>query len=222
MPIYQHIRRIAGPLLRAAVRLEATGLENVPRSGPVMLVSNHLSIVDSTFLPLVLDRHVTFMAKAEYFRGRGLMGKFISSFMNGSGQISVDRADQRAAVASLDPCLAVLEQGGVFCIYPEGTRSPDGRLYRARTGVAWLALKSQAPVVPVAMCGTDRVLPPGRHVPRPARVRIIFGPPVDLTEYAGRAGEARARRLAADTVTDAVAALSGQEYVPVYATSAAT
>lgn len=217
--IYQTVQRTIGPLLRTLVRLDIAGTEFVPKSGPVILASNHLSIVDSTFLPLALDRHITFMAKAEYFEGRGLRHRLTSSFMRGTGQVPVDRGDRRAAVAALDPCLAVLGRGEVFCIYPEGTRSPDGRLYKARTGVAWLALRSGAPVVPVAMSGTDRVLPPGKAAPRPAKVRVAFGKPVDLTLFEGLADDARARRQASDTVMNAVAELSGQERVPAFATS---
>jgi 1-acyl-sn-glycerol-3-phosphate acyltransferase len=215
--MYAHLKRWTGPLLRTAVRLEAAGLENVPVSGGVILASNHLSIADSTFLPLVLDRQVTFMAKAEYFAGGPWPTRLVSSFLRGSGQVPVDRDNQRAAVASLDACLRVVREGRVFCIYPEGTRSPDGRLYRARTGVAWLALKSGVPVVPVAMTGTDRVLPPGRALPRPARVKVTFGKPVDLSLYGDSAGDARTRRAAADRIARAIAEVSDQEYVPVYA-----
>ncbi|MFE6222412.1 lysophospholipid acyltransferase family protein [Streptomyces sp. NPDC057854] len=215
--MYQHLKHLVGPVLRTAVRLEAMGLENVPRSGGVILASNHLSVVDSTFLPLVLDRQVTFMAKAEYFEGGPWPTRIISSFMRGSGQVPVDRDDQRAAVASLEACLRVIEDGGLFCIYPEGTRSPDGRLYRARTGAAWLALRSGAPVVPVAMSGTDRVLPPGRALPRPAKVTVTFGKPVDLYLHEGSAADARARRAVSDLIAQAIAEVSGQEYVPVYA-----
>ncbi|MFK4099069.1 lysophospholipid acyltransferase family protein [Streptomyces sp. NPDC019531] len=219
MTIYQTLQWTVGPLLRSLARLEISGEEFVPKSGPVVLASNHLSIVDSTFLPLALDRHITFMAKAEYFQGPGLRHRLTSAFMRGTGQVPVDRADRRAAVAALDPCLDLLRRGGAFCIYPEGTRSPDGRLYKARTGVAWLALRSGAPVVPVAMSGTDRVLPPGKVSPRPAKIRVAFGKPVDLTPFEGGADDARARRQASDTVMDAIAELSGQERAPVFATS---
>jgi len=215
--MYAFLRTTLGPALRAAVRLRTEGAENVPVSGPVLLASNHLSITDSTFLPLAVPRPVTFMAKAEYFTGRTLLGRLTSRFMAASGQVPVQRDDQRAAVASLDTCLTVLRQGGVFCIYPEGTRSPDGRLYRGRTGVAWLALRSGAPVVPVAMSGTDRVLPPGRTVPRPATVRVTFGEPVELSALGGDPGCARSRRAVTDAITAAIAEISGQECVPRYA-----
>ncbi|GAA4967314.1 lysophospholipid acyltransferase family protein [Actinoplanes utahensis] len=215
--LYDFIKSAMGPVLRAAVRLEVHGQENVPANGPVLLASNHLSIVDSTFLPLAMSRPVTFMAKAEYFTGRHPLYRFTSWFMSSSGQVPVDRNNQRAAVAALEPCLRVLESGGVFCIYPEGTRSLDGRLYRGRTGAAWLALNSGAAVVPVAMVGTGKVLPPGRTVPRPAKVKVIFGKPVDLSVHGTDPSNARARRAATDTVTAAIAAISGQEYVPRYA-----
>jgi 1-acyl-sn-glycerol-3-phosphate acyltransferase len=204
-------------LVKKVVGLRVEGAEHVPPSGPLLLASNHLSITDSTFLPMAVARKVTFMAKAEYFTGRGPVGQFVSWFMSRDGQVAVDRDDKRAAVASLDTCLEVLRRGDAFAIYPEGTRSPDGRLYRGRTGVAWLALKSGAPVVPVAMFGTDRVLPPGRVIPRPARVRVVFGKPVQLTAIATDPESARERRAATEAIMAAIAGISGQEYVPRYA-----
>ncbi|WP_430787319.1 lysophospholipid acyltransferase family protein [Actinoplanes sp. G11-F43] len=204
-------------LVKRVVRMRVEGAENVPASGPVLLASNHLSVTDSTFLPMALGRHVTFMAKAEYFTGRGPWGRLVSWFMSRDGQVAVDRDDTRAAVRSLDSCLEVLEKGAAFGIYPEGTRSPDGRLYRGRTGVAWLALKSKAPVVPVAMFGTDRVLPPGSIVPRPARVRVVFGKPVQLSAIGTDPDSARDRRAATDAIVAAIAEISGQDYVPRYA-----
>jgi 1-acyl-sn-glycerol-3-phosphate acyltransferase len=204
-------------LVKRVVRLRVEGAEHVPATGPLLLASNHLSITDSTFLPMAVARHVTFMAKAEYFTGRGPFGRFVSWFMSRDGQVAVDRDDKRAAVASLDTCLDVLRGGNAFAIYPEGTRSPDGRLYRGRTGVAWLALKSGAPVVPVAMFGTDRVLPPGAVIPRPARVRIVFGKPVQLAAIATDPENARERRAATEAIMAAIGKISGQEYVPKYA-----
>ncbi|SDT32502.1 lysophospholipid acyltransferase family protein [Actinoplanes derwentensis] len=204
-------------LVKKVARMRVEGAENVPANGPLLLASNHLSVTDSTFLPMALGRKVTFMAKAEYFTGRGPWGRFVSWFMSRDGQVAVDRDDTRAAVRSLDSCLEVLERGDPFGIYPEGTRSPDGRLYRGRTGVAWLALKSKAPVVPVAMFGTDRVLPPGTIVPRPARVRVVFGKPVQLSAIATDPDSARDRRAATDAIVAAIADLSGQDYVPRYA-----
>lgn len=216
---YERTRRLLGPLLRAAVRLRVEGAEHVPATGPALLASNHLSIVDSTFLPLATPRHITFMAKSEYFDGKGMMDRFAARFLRGSGQVPVQRGNHRAAVNSLQSCLEVLQRGEVFCIYPEGTRSPDGRLYRARTGVAWLALMSQAPVIPVAMFGTEKVLPPGSSIPRLSQVRVVFGKPVELSSFGTRADDAQTRRQVADAVIEAIAAISGQEYVPTYATA---
>jgi 1-acyl-sn-glycerol-3-phosphate acyltransferase len=206
-------------LAKKVVRLRVEGAEYVPPSGPLLLASNHLSVTDSTFLPMAVARKVTFMAKAEYFTGRGPYGRFVSWFMSRDGQVAVDRDDKRAAVASLDTCLEVLQRGDAFAIYPEGTRSLDGRLYRGRTGVAWLALKSGAPVVPVAMFGTERVLPPGRVIPRPARVRVVFGKPVQLAAIATDPDNARDRRAATEAIMAAIARISGQEYVPRFARS---
>ncbi|MEV0896054.1 lysophospholipid acyltransferase family protein [Actinoplanes sp. NPDC049802] len=209
LPVYE--------LLTKIIRLRVEGAEHVPASGPVLLASNHLSVTDSTFLPMAVARKVIFMAKAEYFTGRGPGGRLVSWFMSRDGQVAVDRDDTRAAVRSLDVCLGALSRGEAFAIYPEGTRSPDGRLYRGRTGVAWLALKSGAPVVPVAMFGTDRVLPPGRIIPRPARVSVVFGKPVQLAAVASDPESARERRIATDMIMAAIGELSGQEYVPRYA-----
>ncbi|WP_308285681.1 lysophospholipid acyltransferase family protein [Actinoplanes hulinensis] len=204
-------------LLTKIIRLRVEGAEHVPPSGPLLLASNHLSVTDSTFLPMALARKVIFMAKAEYFTGQGPGGRLVSWFMSRDGQVAVDRDDTRAAVRSLDACLDVLLRGEAFGIYPEGTRSPDGRLYRGRTGVAWLALRSGAPVVPVAMSGTDRVLPPGRIVPRPGRVSVVFGKPVQLSAIASDPESAQERRAATDMIMAAIAELSGQDYVPRYA-----
>jgi 1-acyl-sn-glycerol-3-phosphate acyltransferase len=215
--MYDLLSKVTGPALRAAVRLEARGVAHAPADGPVLLASNHLSIVDSTFLPLALARPVTFMAKAEYFTGRGPLGRVTSWYMSRSGQVPVERDNRRSAVAALEPCLRALDDGAAFCVYPEGTRSPDGRLYRGRTGVAWLALRSGAPVVPVSMSGTERVLPPGRVVPRPAKVRVTFGEPVRLGAYGSDPDSARDRRAVTDAIMAAIGEISGQEYVPRYA-----
>lgn len=223
---YSLAKATLGPLLRTLWRMSIEGAEHVPADGPVILASNHVSIMDSTFLPLAVARPVTFVAKAEYFTGTRFVDRATSRFLRGAGQIPVQRdAAGRAALTSLNASLEVLQRGEIFCIYPEGTRSPDGRLYRARTGVGWLALTSGAPVVPVAMIGTAHVLPPGRRVPRLGRVGVRFGPVVDTSTWtggagagsAGGAGSARARRAVADDVVRAIRALSGQEYVPGYA-----
>lgn len=182
--------------------------ENVPAFGPVILASNHLSFIDSVVIRLAAPRRVTFLAKAEYFDGRGLKGRIVRWFFTAAGSVPVRRGQHRAATAALDTALEVLEGGGVFGIYPEGTRSLDGRLYRGRTGVAWLALTSGAPVVPVALDGTDRLQPVGKRIPRPHRVTVRFGRPVT---FSGDAASARDRRTVTNEVMRAIAELSGQE-----------
>jgi 1-acyl-sn-glycerol-3-phosphate acyltransferase len=189
----------------------------VPPSGAAILASNHLSVLDSIYLPLMLDRPVTFAAKSEYFTGTRPMERVLGAYMRATKQLSVDRAGARAAQDMLQSALALLQDGVLFGIYPEGTRSPDGRLYRGRTGVGWLALHSGAPVIPVAMIGTDRVMPPGRKIPRPARIKIVIGKPLVFDEFRDQPPGARQRRAVTDTVIEAIRELSGQEYAPVYA-----
>ena len=200
-----------------------TGAEYVPQTGGAILASNHLSILDSVFLPLMLKRPVTFTAKSEYFTSRQPAMRLMGTYLRATGQIPVDGDGARAAQQMLEGALALLRQGELFGIYPEGTRSPDGRLYRARPGVGWLALKSGMPVIPVAMFGTDRVLPPGQSVPRLGKVRIKIGKPLSFGaetggEASGRSeAPAKLRRAIADEVVQAIHELSGQEYVPMYA-----
>jgi 1-acyl-sn-glycerol-3-phosphate acyltransferase len=208
-------RVVAGPILHAAWRPELTGSGHIPPSGGAILASNHLSIVDSIFLPLMVSRPVTFAAKSEYFTGTGLLDRLTGAYLRATGQMSVDRASARAAQDMLDSALALLRGGALFGIYPEGTRSPDGRLYRGRTGIGWLALNARVPVIPVAMVGTDRVLPPGHRIPRFRKIRIKVGKPLTFDAYE-RAG-ARERRAVTDEVMKAIQALSGQQYVPTYA-----
>ena len=174
-------------------------------------------MVDSIFLPLMLDRPLTFAAKSEYFTGTGLTQRLTGAYMRATKQLSVDRASSRAAQDMLEAALSLLHGGQLFGIYPEGTRSPDGRLYRGRTGVAWLALNSGVPVIPVAMIGTDRVLPPGHAVPRVRQVGIRIGKPLTFEAYQEEKARGKARRAVTDQVTQAIQDLSGQEYVPVYA-----
>jgi 1-acyl-sn-glycerol-3-phosphate acyltransferase len=222
---YQLSRIVAGPFLRGLWRPEVTGAEHVPASGGAILASNHLSILDSVFLPFMLKRPVTFTAKSEYFTSRQPAMRLMGRYLRATGQIPVDRAGARAAQATLEAALALLQQGQLFGIYPEGTRSPDGRLYRARPGVGWLAMNSGLPVIPVAMFGTDRVLPPGHSVPRLGKVRIKIGKPMTFgTAAEGRPEEegrpeapAKVRRAIADEVLRAIHELSGQEYVNMYA-----
>ncbi|MDH2426188.1 lysophospholipid acyltransferase family protein [Sphaerisporangium sp. TRM90804] len=210
--LYRITKTISSPFLRLLWRPEVTGAANVPRSGAAVLASNHLSILDSVFLPLILPRQVTFVAKSEYFTGNRLT----AMFMRGTGQVAIDRESATAARTMLDTAVRVLEAGELFGIYPEGTRSPDGRLYRGKVGVAWLSLTAGVPVIPVAMVNTDRVLPPGAAVPRLAKIGVRIGEPLTFT---GDAGKARDRRAVTDEVMRAIQELSGQEYVPSYAAS---
>jgi len=199
------------------VRPDVTGAENIPASGPAILASNHLSVVDSIFLPLMVERPVTFAAKSEYFTGTGLRDKAIAAYLRATNQLSTDRAGPRAAQAMLDAALALLQSGELFGIYPEGTRSPDGRLYRGRVGTGWLALNSGAPVIPVAMVGTQRILPPGHRIPRPGKIGIRIGEPLTFAALRAQGTGARQRRAVTDEVIQAIQKLSGQEYVPMYA-----
>ncbi|MFG1658726.1 lysophospholipid acyltransferase family protein [Micromonospora chersina] len=211
---------ILGPLLRLIFRPQVEGLDNVPESGPVILASNHLSFSDSIFTPLIVKRKVTFIAKAEYFTGKGLKGWLTKMFFVGSGTIPVDRSGGRAARAALDTQLRVLRSGGIAGIYPEGTRSPDGRLYRGKTGVARLALESGAVVVPMAMLNSDAIQPTGQIVPNLGRVRIRFGAPLDFSRYAGMSGDRFVERAVTDEIMYELMELSGREYVDMYAQKA--
>jgi 1-acyl-sn-glycerol-3-phosphate acyltransferase len=206
-----------GPWLRAIFWPKVEGREYVPDHGPAILASNHLSFSDSIFMPLMVRRKVTFVAKQEYFTGRGVKGWLIKMFFVGTGTIPVDRSGGRAAQAAIDTGLRVLREGNLFGIYPEGTRSPDGRLYRGKTGVARLALESGAPVIPVVMLNADEIQPPGKILPKVKRVRIRFGPPMDFSRYAGMAGDRFIERAVTDEIMYELMELSGREYVDVYA-----
>ena len=217
---YQLSRLIAGPFLRGLWRPRVVGAENIPATGGAILASNHLSVLDSVFLPLMLTRPVTFAAKSEYFTSKRPGLRLMGVYLKATGQLSVDRAGARAAQEMLEGALALLRSGELFGIYPEGTRSPDGRLYRARPGVGWLAINSGLPVIPVAMIGTGRVLPPGRVIPRLGRIEIRIGKPMTFDDIGGGESGApgKARRAIADEVIGAIQQLSGQEYVSMYAT----
>ncbi len=208
---------VLGPILKLIFRPDVQGLEHIPSTGPVILASNHLSFSDSIFTPLIVERRVTFVAKAEYFTGKGLKGRLTRMFFVGTGTIPVDRSGGQAAQAALDTQLRVLKSGNIAGIYPEGTRSPDGRLYRGKTGVARLALRSGAPVVPVAHLNTDEIQPTGRLIPRIRRVRMRIGAPLDFTRYAGRLGDRQVERAITDEIMYELMELSGREYVDVYA-----
>lgn len=214
---YQLSRFIIGPALHLLARTEIAGAENVPATGGAILASNHLSVLDSFYLPLLLDRPVTFAAKSEYFTGTRPTDRIVGAYLRATKQLSVDRAGARAAQEMLEAALGLLKDGALFGIYPEGTRSPDGRLYRGRTGIGWLALHAQVPVIPVAMVGTQRMLPPGQSIPRPGRVQVRVGKPLLFSEYFDQPAGARQRRAVTDRVMEAIRELSGQEYVPIYA-----
>lgn len=216
---YQVSRAVVGPFLKALARPKITGTEHVPATGGAILASNHVSILDSIYLPLLLDRPVTFAAKAEYFTGTSLIQRFTGAYLRATNQLSTDRTGPRAAQDMLQAALDRLLSGELFGIYPEGTRSPDGRLYRGRIGVGWLAVNSGLPVIPVAMKGTDRILPPGRAIPRAGRIEIIIGEPLKLRPEVLDVPGAKVRRAITDEVMRAIQELSGQEYVPVYAST---
>ena len=207
------------PYLNATFRPWVSGIENVPTTGPVILASNHVSIVDSLFLPLMLRRKVTFLAKSDYFTGSGIKGFAIRTFMNGVGQLPIDRSGGKASEASLDTGVQVLRSGNVLGIYPEGTRSPTGKLYRGRTGVARMILEGKAPVVPVAMFDTDKAMPIGSKIPKVRRVGIVIGEPMDFSRFEGMEGDRFVLRSITDEIMVEIARLSGQEYVDVYAST---
>ncbi len=212
---YQLSRVVAGPILHAFGRPRATGLENIPASGPALLASNHLSIIDSVYLPLMLSRPVVFPAKAEYFTAKGPVGRLWAAYLRSTNQLAMNRDDTRSATATLEAAAEILRAGELFGFYPEGTRSPDGRLYRGRSGLGWLVLNTGAPVIPIAMSGTRKMMPPGK-LPRPAKIEIKIGKPMEFGHLAGDP-PGRARRIIADEVMHAIAELSGQEYVHEYA-----
>jgi 1-acyl-sn-glycerol-3-phosphate acyltransferase len=220
---YWVVKAILGPFLTIIFRPWAEGTENVPREGPAILASNHLSFSDHFFGPLPLPRKVTFLAKAEYFTGRGLKGLISRAFFHGVGQIPVDRSGGAASERALNTGLRVLSEGKLLGIYPEGTRTPDGRLYRGKTGVARLALESGAPVIPCAMVGTFELMPPGRVLPRLRfRPGVKFGRPLDFSRYAGLESDRLVLRAVTDEIMYALMELSGQEYVDEYAARAKT
>ena len=214
--MYRVLHAVVPPLAKAVWRPTVTGLKHVPRTGGVILASNHLSFVDSVVIPVVVPRNVVFLAKSDYFDGTGLRGAMQRAWFVGLGMLPVDRDDTRAAIASLDVALEVLGRGEAFGIYPEGTRSRDGRLYRGRTGVAHLALTAGVPVVPVGLVGTERVQPVGSRLPRVVPLTVAFGPPIQVAGRFDGVPLGRARRLLTDEVMTAIAGLSGQEPAGVY------
>jgi 1-acyl-sn-glycerol-3-phosphate acyltransferase len=210
-------RILLGPLIRWLYRPAVEGLDNVPEHGPAIIASNHLSFSDHFFLPLFVPRKITFLAKSDYFTGGGLKGKLTAGFFRGVGQLPIDRSGGRASDAALRTGLRVLQRGELLGIYPEGTRSPDGRLYRGKTGVARMALEAGVPVIPAAMIGTFEVQPPGRLIWRHRPVRVVIGKPLDFTRYEGMASDRFVLRSVADEIMYELMQLSDQEYVDVYA-----
>ncbi|WP_285734919.1 lysophospholipid acyltransferase family protein [Nocardiopsis sp. ATB16-24] len=219
MSLYGAAKTVIAPASRLMWPQRVEGVHNVPRHGPTILAVNHLALIDPLFVGVACPRPVRFIAKQELFDEGTLPRRMFTRALRAIGQLSVDRRPGQSAQEAMDNSLKVLESGEVFGIFPEGTRSPDGRLYRGQTGLAWLALTTGAPVVPVALAGTDRILPPGRKVPSLNRVGVRFGEPVDLSAWHGQAHKARPRRAATDAIMDAIAKLSGQEQVPRFAAS---
>jgi 1-acyl-sn-glycerol-3-phosphate acyltransferase len=210
---------VAGPLLKTVFRPWVVGLDNIPKTGGVILASNHLSFIDSIFLPLLIDRRIYFLAKSDYFTGKGLKNWAVKHFLLGTGMLPIDRSGGKASEASLNTGLDVVAKGNVLGIYPEGTRSPDGKMYRGRTGVARMILEGHVPVVPVAMVDTEKVMPIGSKIPKVRRIGVIFGEPLDFSRFEGLEGDRFILRAITDEIMYELSRISGQEYVDVYASS---
>ncbi len=210
---------VLGPIISTVFRPTIEGAENVPSTGPVIVVCNHLSFVDSIFLPLAIPRRMSYLAKSDYFTGSGLRGTIMRWFFTAAGQLPIDRAGGKASEASLNTGLQVLAEGRVLGLYPEGTRSPDGRLYRGRTGVARMVLEAHVPVIPVAVIGTDKVMPLGAKLPSVRKVFVRIGQPLDFSRFEGMEGDRFVLRSITDEIMYRIGQLSGQEYVDVYAST---
>jgi len=208
-----------GPILKVLFRPWVRGSEKIPSDGAAILASNHLSFSDSIFLPLMLRRPVVFLAKSEYFTGKGIKGTLTRWFFIGTGQLPIDRSGGKASEAALNTGLRVLSQSQLLGIYPEGTRSPDGRLFRGRTGIARMVLEAKVPVFPVAMIDTEKVQPIGRRFPRIRRIGVVVGQPLDFSRFAGMEGDRLVLRAVTDEISYELMKLSGQEYIDVYATT---
>jgi 1-acyl-sn-glycerol-3-phosphate acyltransferase len=213
---YKLAQLTLGVALKIIFRPWAEGAQNVPQRGPAIIASNHLSFSDHFFGPLPLRRQVFYLAKAEYFTGRGLKGFISRAFFSALGQIPIDRGGGAASERAMRTALRALTEGKLLGIYPEGTRSPDGRLYRGKTGVARLAIESGAPVVPCAMINTFEFQPPGRLMPN-IRIRpgVKFGEPLDFSRYHGQETDHQVLREVTDEIMRAIGKLSGQEYVDI-------
>ncbi|MFD3726160.1 lysophospholipid acyltransferase family protein [Streptomyces sp. NPDC058671] len=217
--MFYHLMKyvMLGPLLKLLFRPRIEGLEHIPEEGAAIVAGNHLSFSDHFLMPAVIDRRITFLAKQEYFTGPGIKGRLTAAFFRAAGQIPVDRSGKEAGKAAIREGLGVLERGELLGIYPEGTRSPDGRLYKGKVGVAVMALTAGVPVVPCAMVGTFEIQPPGKVLPRIRRVAIRFGEPLDFSRFAGSADQKTVVRAVTDEIMYEVLRLSGQEYVDEYA-----
>ncbi|WP_346623005.1 lysophospholipid acyltransferase family protein [Blastococcus montanus] len=214
MLFYWFLKFVAiGPAARVIFRPKAEGTEHVPSTGAAILASNHLSASDWVFMPMQLKRRVTFLAKAEYFTGTGVKGFLQRAFFTGAGQVPIDRSSASAAENAIQTGIRILREGKLLGIYPEGTRSPDGRLYRGKTGVARMTLETGVPVIPVAMIYSRRRLPFGKEL---TQVRLRFGAPLDFSRYEGLAGDRFVERSVTDEIMYEIMTLSGQEYVDVY------
>ncbi len=210
---------ILGPILKVLFRPWVKGADKIPTDGAAILASNHLSFSDSIFLPLMLRRPVVFLAKSEYFTGKGIKGTLSRWFFKGTGQLPIDRSGGKASEAALNTGLGVLAQSQLLGIYPEGTRSPDGRLFRGRTGIARMVLEAKVPVFPVAMIDTEKVQPIGRRLPRIRRIGVVVGEPLDFSRFAGMEGDRLVLRAVTDEIIYELMKLSGQEYIDVYAST---
>ncbi|MEY4323485.1 MAG: hypothetical protein RL410_1266 [Actinomycetota bacterium] len=213
-------RVILGPVLTVLYRPRVIGRRNIPKTGAAVLASNHVSFSDSIFLPMACPRRITFLAKSEYFTGKGLKGAISRWFFTSVGQVPIDRSGGRASEAAVQTAIQVLNSGELLGIYPEGTRSPDGRLYRGRTGMARIAIEAGVPVIPVAMVGTYEIQPTGKVVPRIKRVKVVIGEPIDFSVYKDGVRDPAVLREATNVVMNKLQLLSGQEYVDIYATKA--
>ena len=210
---------VVGPIVKAIFRPWIVGRRNIPAEGGAILASNHLSFVDSVILPLMIDRRMAFLAKSDYFTGKGVKGMATRIFMKGTGQLPIDRSGGKASEASLNTGLQVLGGGELLGIYPEGTRSPDGKLYRGRTGIARMALEAHVPVVPVVMVDTDTMMPIGTRLPRIVRVGLVMGEPLDFSRFYGLEGDRYILRSITDEIMVALQRLGEQEYDDVYAST---
>lgn len=210
---------VIGPIVKAIWRPWIQGRRNVPKTGGAILASNHLSFADSVFLPLMIDRPVSFLAKSDYFTGRGIKGFFTKLFFKATGMLPIDRSGGKASEASLNTGLRVLGRGDLLGIYPEGTRSPDGTLYRGRTGIARMALEAKVPVLPVVMVDTDTMMPIGQKLPRVVRVGVVIGEPLDFSRFAGMESDRYILRSITDEIMVAIQQLGEQKYEDVYAST---